>query len=277
MITETFVNACFKTLFAQSSQPKDMSTYRDILTFFDYSKKYFYEGDVPISVKIKIQLAKKTCEHMLNGGTMVEMVTSVAASEKYKQHLDLVNMFQEESFSETDMAQWQRTIQKMIAFCRLNSTFQRFDKYRDIVLNGNFDTIEDVIEEWSDMVKTASSAVADYELKTRSDLVSSFNTRADGVDSILNEIRKKYSTVNVVPSGIPELDTDFLNGGFQPSRIYFLSGTSGCGKSLVLLNSAKRAAMMIPTTPFGFQFGDCAFDDSPERVFLYVTMENYVY
>jgi replicative DNA helicase len=165
----------------------------------------------------------------------------------------------------------------MIAFCRLNSTFKQFDKYREIVLDGTFDSIEDMIEEWRDLVKTASSAVADYELKTRSDLVSSFNTRSDGPDSIIREIRKKYSTVNVVPSGIPELDTEFLNGGFQPSRVHLFGGTSGSGKSVLLLNFAKRAAMTIPQSPIAFVPGECAFDDSPERIFLYVTMENFVY
>ena len=112
----------------------------------------------------------------------------------------------------------------------------------------HFDTIEDVIEEWRDIVKTASSAVADYELKTRSDLVSSFNTRTDGLDSLIREIRKKYSKANVVPSGIPELDIEFLNGGFQPSRVHLFGGTSGSGKSVLLLNFAKRAAMITPVT-----------------------------
>ena len=44
----------------------------------------------------------------------------------------------------------------------MNSTFQRFDKYREIVLDGNFDTIEEVIGEFRDIVKSASTDVADY-------------------------------------------------------------------------------------------------------------------
>ena len=115
------------------------------------------------------------------------------------------------------------------------------------------------------------------ELGTRSELVSSFNTRTDGLDSLINEIRKKYSKTNVVPSGIPELDIEFLNGGFQPSRVHFFAGTSGIGKSLLLINFAIRAAMTNTVSPlFGIPESWC-LDSSPERVFLYVTMENYVY
>jgi replicative DNA helicase len=277
MITETFLNSCYGLLFGPNHHQLDMSDYQDLLNFFDQSKKHFYEGDLAVDVLNKQQLIQKTCEHMLKGGTMVELITSVAISEKFKEHMGLINLCEEGKMGEPNHVQWQKTIQKLIAFCKLNTTFQRFDKYREIVLDGTFDTIEDVIDEWADIVKTSASAVADYELKTRSDLVSSFNTRTDGLDSLIREIRKKYSKANVVPSGIPELDIEFLNGGFQPSRVHLFGGTSGSGKSVLLLNFAKRAAMITPPSPFTIGSEIIGLDDTPERVFLYVTMENYVY
>ena len=277
MITETLLNGCCKLLFGPNNHQLDMSVYQDLLTFFDYSKKNFYGGDIAVDVLSKLQLIQKTCEHMVKGGTMVELITSVAVSEKFKDHMGLINLCQTGKMGEPDHAQWQKTIQKLIAFCKVNTTFQRFDKYREIVLDGNFDTIEDVIEEWTDIVKKSASAVADYELKTRSDLVSSFNTRTDGLDSLIREIRKKYSKTNVVPSGIPELDMEFLNGGFQPSRVHLFAGTSGIGKSVLLLNFAKRAAMITPPSPYVIGSEFFGMDDTPERVFLYITMENYVY
>ena len=277
MITETLLNGCYQLLFGPKNHQLDMSFYQDILFFFGYSTKNFHDSELPVDILSKFQLVQKTCEHMLKGGTMVELMTSLAVSEKYKDHMPLINLCQQGQMGEPDLVQWQRTIQKLIAFCKMSTTFKRFDQYREIVLDGKFDTIEDVIEEWRDIVKTASSAVADYELKTRSDLVSSFNTRTDKLDSILKEIRKKYSKANVVPSGIPELDIEFLNGGFQPSRVHLFAGTSGIGKSLLLMNFAKRAAMTNPNFPFGLAPEFFGFDDSPERIFLYITMENYVY
>lgn len=277
MITETLVNGCLQVLFSSKPRPLELSVYQDLLFFLDYSSKYFYDGDAGIAVKGKLSIIKTTCKHMLKGGTMVEMITSLAVSQKYKQHMDLIKLNQESSMGEPDLVRWQNALQKWIAFCKMNSTFQRFNKYREIVVDGNFDTIEELIEEFSDIVKTASSDVADYELGTRSDLVSSFNTRSDGLDSILSEIRKKYSKENVVPSGIPELDNEFLNGGFQPSRVHFFAGTSGIGKSLLLINFVIRAAMTNAVSPlFGMPESWC-LESSPERVFLYVTMENYVY
>ena len=125
------------------------------------------------------------------------------------------------------------------------------------------------------LIKTAASDVTDYEMKTRGDLVSSFNTSDDDCDGIIREIRKKYSKANLVPSGIPELDTGFLNGGYQPSRLYLYAGTSGVGKSLILLNQATRAAMN--KRPFGLLPGVPGLESSSEEVYLYITMENYVF
>jgi replicative DNA helicase len=117
--------------------------------------------------------------------------------------------------------------------------------------------------------------VTDYEMKTRGNLVSSFNTSDDDCDDIIREIRKKYSKANVVTSGIPDLDTGFLNGGYQPSRLYLYAGTSGVGKSLMLLNQATRAAMS--KRPIGFLPGVPGLESPPEEVYLYITMENYAY
>ena len=190
MITETFLNSCYGLLFGPRNDRLDMSDYRDLLTFFEQSKKHFYEGDLPVDVINKQQLIQKTCEHMIKGGTMVELITSISVSQKYKENISLIKLYESGQLNEPDHGQWRKTIQKLIAFCRLNTTFKQFDKYREIVRDGTFDTIDEVITEFVDIVKTASSTVADYELKTRSDLVSSFNTRSDGVDSIIREIKK---------------------------------------------------------------------------------------
>jgi len=277
MITETLVNACLQLLFSSKPSPLELSVYQDLLFFLDYSSKNFYDNDTGVAVLGKLNIIKTTCEHMMKGGTMVEMITSLAASQKYKQHMDLLNLYQKDSIDEPNLIKWQNSLQKWIAFCKMNSTFQRFNKYREILTDGNFDTIEELIEEFSDIVKTASTDVADYELGTRSDLVSSFNTRADEYDSVIKEIRKKYSKTNVVPSGVPELDSDFLNGGFQPSRVHLFAGTSGIGKSLLLINHAIRAAMSSANSQLFGLPESCILESFPERVFLYITMENYVY
>jgi hypothetical protein len=90
---------------------------------------------------------KRPASTCLKGGTMVELITSLAVSEKYKDHMPLINLCQQDRWT-NPIIQWQRTIQKLIAFCKMSTTFKQFDKYREIVLDGKFDTIEDVIEEW---------------------------------------------------------------------------------------------------------------------------------
>jgi replicative DNA helicase len=276
MITLSFLNSCYELIFSQKQRELEKSVYEDLLYFLNFAEKKVLQGDVGIIMKHEFNLLKKICELKVKDGSLSEILASIAVSEKYKQLNEYVQLRASMNLSEQEQAGRIKTIQKLVAFCKLNNTFKRFAEYKDIVMAGNFETIDDVINEWRDMVKIASSDVANYELKTRTDLVSSLNTRDDSINSLIHEIQKKYSKDNVVPSGIPELDIEFLNGGFQPSRLHMFAGTSGIGKSALLINCAMRAAMISPYDLFSFTRSGGS-DEFTERVFLYITMENYVY
>jgi len=278
MITESFLNSCFGLIFSQKARDLEESVYPDLLHFLNFVEHRILDGKVGVGMQHKYDLMKNICEHKSKGGSLTEIMVSVGLSEKYNQLMDFISVKESEIVDEKQQASMVATINKLVTFSKLNIFFKKFSEYEGIVRDGNFDMIDDVIAEWKDMVKSASSDVADYELKSRTELVSSFNTRDDGVNSIIDEIRKKYSRENVIPSGIPALDIEILNGGFQPSRVHLFGGTSGVGKSLLLLNCAIRAAMSTPISKNPFHMaGIPQLDRPPERVFLYITMENYVY
>jgi replicative DNA helicase len=279
MISETFLNNCFELIFASKRQELNESVYQDALYYLNFvEKKVLDSGDVPVSVRNKFDLLKKVCEHKSNGGSMMEIVAALMLSEKFKQHESFISCMADQQMDQSEQAGRIKTIQNLVAWCKLSNTYKRFAAYNDVVINGSFDTVEDVIDEWNDMVKSAFTDVAEFELKSRNELVSSLNTCDDSLEPIIDEIRKKYSRQNVITSGIPELDQEFLSGGFQPSRVNLFLGTSGIGKSLILLNMAIRAAMRNPQGPGVFNLTGPGFDeDTPERVFLYITMENYPY
>ena len=278
MVTETFLNECLWLIFAKKQRDLDISIYQDIHYFLDAFQNDLYKGEIPVGVTGKFYLLTRICEHQMEGGTLPGILSSIALSSKYEQYLDLIKRVSESPMDQKQQMAQVKAIQNLVAWCKLNKTFTKFSDYKEIVLNRNFETIEEVIAEWKNLVKTASADVSEYELKTRGDLVSSLNTREDSLDQILEEIRKKYSKQNVISSGIPELDNQFLNAGFQPSRVYMFGGTSGVGKSLLLLNMAIRAALQNPwenqvVNPHAFGW----LGDAPERIFLYITMENYPY
>jgi len=278
MVTERFLNDCLWLIFAEKQQELDISIHRDIHYFLDSIQNGIFKEGIPIGVQSKFELLIMICEHQIKGGALSNMLASIAISAKYKQYLDLIKRVSEIPMDQKQQMALTKTIQNLVAWCQLNKTFTKFSDYKDKVLTRNIDTIDEAITEWKDLVKTASADVSEYELKTRNELVSSLNTREDAIDQIIEEIRKKYSKQNVITSGIPELDHQFLNAGFQPSRVYMFAGTSGVGKSLLLLNMAIRAALQNPYENQILDPGSFGWNaDIPERIFLYITMENYPY
>jgi replicative DNA helicase len=280
MITETFLNECLRLIFAKKQRDLEILVYQDIRYFLDSVQNGIFKGEVPVGVKSKFGLLTTICEHQIKGGSLSEILASIAISQKYKKYLDLIERVSEPNMDQKEQMTQIRTIQNLVAWCQLNKTFKKFSDYQEIVLSRNFDTIDEVITEWKDLVKTASSDVSEYELKSRNELVSSLNTREDSLEQIIEEIRKKYSKENVITSGIAELDQEFLNAGFQPSRVYMFAGISGVGKSLLLLNMAIRASLSNPYENHLFKPYNNNIDwlgDIPKRIFLYVTMENYPY
>ena len=280
MISEHFINNLFGLLLAKKPRALEPAVFEQIsylLSF--YRLKMVENGQVPLMVRNKFDMLETICNLIQKGGTIETALVSVLNSEKFKQHADYIDVkINHESLNEKDMAARIKLIHGMVAWSKANNTFKKFMEYSETVHAGDFNSIEDVIGEWIDMVKGASKDVADYELASNTGLISSINTKAPHIDDMLAEVRKKYSAQNVVPSGIPELDRDFLSGGFQPSRLYLMGGTSGIGKSILLLNCAIRAALSkaaeYPEYCKVWYEPDMV---PPEQVFLYVTMENYVY
>jgi replicative DNA helicase len=279
MITDSFLDNCYQLIFSKKQQELDQSVYQNLLHFFDFVENEMGEShDIPLNVKAKFDLFKKVCQQLSCGKSIFDINASVMISEKFRDLIDYIDLISSQTLDKDEQERCVSTINKLMTWIKLNSTFKRFADYEEVVRDGCFDTLDEVITEYTDMVKGAASDVAEYEFNSNNGLVSTLNTREDSLDPVFDEIRKKYAKQNVITSGVPELNIDFLSGGFQPSRVYLFLGTAGIGKSLLLLNMAIRAAIKDPNENMPFKFSGSGFwDDSPERVFLYITMENYPY
>jgi replicative DNA helicase len=280
MMTEEFLSNTLRIIFAKKPRELDQKYFQDLnrLCSF-YRNEMVGNGDIPIYIQAKFDLIQKICGIILNGGSTDAAIVSLTASEKFKQFADLMYFHTTETIDDAWLAPRKKFVHDLVAWCKLNRTYAKFQEYSDMVRCASFDSVEAMISDFNDLVKNAFQDVTDYELSSRSGLTSSINTKTDSVGSLVDEIRKKFSAKNLITSGIEELDNGFLGGGFQPSRLYMFSGTSGIGKSTILLNLALRGALSgCVTDPLADPFGFERFCyQTTERVFLYVTMENYVY
>ncbi|MEN3039602.1 MAG: DnaB family ATPase, partial [Candidatus Kryptonium sp.] len=80
------------------------------------------------------------------------------------------------------------------------------------------------------------------------------------VNLIVDRLGTYGASERVYSSGFKNFDMRFLNGGFEPGRIYIFAGKPGQGKSALLLNFAYNAALK----------------ESENGAVLYITLENSV-
>jgi replicative DNA helicase len=275
MLTIQFDNICLELIFAKKERNLPLSVYQDIFYCFNFNEKVF-GYDIPIIFRNEVDLIKMASATLMSGGSVSEVIISMGASEKYRQLMDRIHMVTETTLEERVLDHHLKILGQMVALMKVNSNLPKLQGYLERVRSGNVETIEDTINEYFTLIKSSFKDVIDYETKLNLGLVRSLNTPDDNFNDILTEIRKKYSRQNVIPSGIPELDREFLFGGFQPSRLYMFGGTSGVGKSILLLNFNIRAALYNYSSPSpGLDF--LYENEKPQAVFLYITLENYVY
>ena len=62
---------------------------------------------------------------------------------------------------------------------------------------------------------------------------------SDSYENVLNSIEINCTGRNSISTGYSELDI-YMNGGFEPTRLYIYGGTSGDGKSVLLVNFLKN-------------------------------------
>lgn len=276
MLSEKFMGICFELIFAKKPIELDVRVYQDIAFCMDFFEKEGYEGEIPLFVRGKYDLLKMVSREVAKGVSLAEILASISASQKYQHSLDYLETLDKTFLSESMVYGHLKALKQMVAWMKISSNHKNWKDYFEKVSMGCIETLEETTAEYIELVKSSFNEIMEFEIKWNMGPVSSLNTPYDDCGRIVNEVRKKYSSKNVIPSGIRELDREYLFGGFQPSRVYLFGGISGVGKSILLLNLAVRGAMSgVPKELFYAHLPTVG--PELERLFLYVTLENYVY
>ena len=276
MITESFLNSCFSLLFNQNSKiKKTKALYRDVLEILDFSDtKDSYE--IPLPVKSKMEFLRKLTEMLLADKTAESVIDSVSLSEKFKQHQDFLDVKITENLKDEVFQDFIRQIRIRKKIGALFQNYDELNKVLDSIKDGSFDSIDDLVDDYEVTIKTLYTNMMESNRAVTIESAASLDLAKDDYTSVIQMITKKYEKSNKTPTGFELLDRpDYLNGGYEPSRLYVWGGGSGAGKSTMLNNSIYRGAtshqmlsvdgMISPAKP-----GEI------KNVYLYVTLENTI-
>ncbi len=276
MITESFLNTCFSLLFNNKSKiKKTQALYRDVIDILEFSaSRETYE--IPLPVQSKLDFLKKISTMLLNGKTVESVKDSISLSEKFKQYQDFLDLKTTEDLSESSFQDFLRQIRIRKKICAL---FQNYDELNDVldqIKDGSFESIDDLVEDYESTIKSLYTNMVDSNRSMAIESAASLDLVKDDYTPVIEMITKKYEKVNKTPSGFTLLDSqEYLNGGFEPSRLYIWGGGSGAGKSTMLNNSIYKSALM----PRTITVDDKESPPKPgeiKRVYIYITLENTI-
>jgi len=275
LITESFLNSCFSLLLNQQSKLKKTGAlYRDVLEILQFSDtRDTYE--IPLPVKSKLEFLRKITQMLLDGKTPESVRDSVSLSEKFKQHQDFLDLKINEEVKESVFQDYLRQVRIRKKIVALFQNYDELNHVLESIKDGSFDSIDDLVEDYEVTIKTLYTNMMESNRAVTIESAASLDLMKDDYTAVINMITKKYEKTNKTPSGFNLLDgPEYLNGGYEPSRLYVWGGGSGAGKSTLLNNSIYRAALSHQTLMI-----DGSKPPVPGKinhVYVYVTMENTI-
>lgn len=274
MITESFLNSCFKLILNKKSIVRQTKAlYRDILDILKFIENR-EKIETPIPIQTKVECLTKICQLLLEDKTIDSVLDSITFSEKFKQHRDFLDEKINEQIKDHD---FHDIVKQVRLRKKINALFKNYDQLSDVVesiRDGSFDSIDDLVDDYEVTIKTLYSNMMENNRAITIEAAASLDLIKDDFKSVKEMILKKYDRTNKTPTGFTMIDRDILFGGYEPSRLYIWGGGSGAGKSTMLnntiLNSAISNYMDVDTEIKPPVKGEI------HKVYVYITLENTI-
>lgn len=274
MITDSFLNSCFTLLLNEKSKiKKSKALYRDIINILNFSeKRETYE--IPVDIAGKLDCLKKIAQMLLNDKTLNSIRDSISLSEKFKEHIGLLDLKSTEDVSEAAVQDYVRQVRIRKKISALFTNYDELNNVLESIKDGSFDSIDDLVEDYEITIKKLYSNMMEAQRSVTIEAAASLDLVDDSYDHVIEMIKKKYERGSKTPTGFTLLDNKIMVGGYEPSRLYIWGGGSGAGKSTMLNNTIIKSATIDPISNT-----DIAQNYKPgeiNRVYIYITMENTI-
>lgn len=139
--------------------------------------------------------------------------------------------------------------------------------------SGIYEDEEEANQDWQKMIANLHLSSMEINKEESVEQIASLDLRNDSFDTIMEKLRSSSDRSDSVKTGFPFLNEILPSGGFEPTRLYLIGGTSGVGKSTMLanllanavLNSTHKSDEKIPT--FLYITAENLLDESLERLY----------
>lgn len=259
MLSEQFINLCCVILF--TNNPKFN---RDIFLDISNILNFYKEDQIPLSFKAKLNLCKTILKLKLQDRDNNRIIDDIVATNQFKELESFLVSLPERTIEDSKIDDVINQIKEKKRYTFILKDIPQIENFVKQFNTNSFSDLTEALKNWDLVINQAFLKILEEKRGDSYSKISNIDLNIDSFDTVLEQIEVSYSGKNAISTGYRELD-GYMNGGFEPSRLYIFGGSSGDGKSVLLMNFLKNGVESPNSS-----------DEGHKRIFIYFTLENLI-
>lgn len=224
----------------------------------------YYKNEIDIDQKNKINLLYFIINKRLKNEPIDSILDEILSNEKFEDLKSFIDQIQKKELTKSEKEKVLNKINQKKKLIEIFKSYPEFNKFREDFENNNFNDSEELIKSYEKVINRLYKDIVQNRRNEDHQKNETLDLLDDDYENVINEIEKSYKPGNLLSSGYEFLDNTLL-GGFQEKRIYIFAGSSGDGKSTLMINLMKN-------------FINQKFEKNKdtENVIFYFTFENQI-
>lgn len=267
MLSEHFVDICIKLCCSVSPEIKQ---HKDLFSNIKYVTDWYYrevpEDNRPIEFRDKTDLLKWLATYRCNGGTNdISVINSKLSEGRLKDFSDIL-MEMKQDISDTEFDESFKLVLNRRKLCEVVKGKSQLQQLLSDIDSCSLIDDEEVLEKWEKQLERAHDSLMQIKKIEMTSSTSSLDLINDDYGQMFQQIMQTVDESNILQTGFSYLKNKLVCGGFENRRLYLIGGSSGVGKSALLINLICNA----------IKDRTHVRKDSKPVTYLYITAENLI-
>jgi len=273
MLSETFVNRMISAVLIKHSnklyEKEIVNSIRNITNKYSEINK---EEETSKKISSKIDLLKYLVKYRYankDKDFSIEELKSELHISKYSIHSNLIDDLCTMEFADYDIKELLEKLNKKERVLSALTNSKEIKQYLNDFETENFDDETHMIDKFESLISNVNMNIIELKKHESIKEVESLDLSGDNYDFVLNKIRESYNTQDVLHVGLKDFEKNLTSGGLENGRLYLIAGTSGVGKSMMMLNWVINNIKYREVSSINL--------NKKKEVHLYITAENLIH
>jgi len=228
------------------------------------------DGNVPVDLLNKFHCLIAIIDRIFDGHSITSAASNVISTPLYKDtgEASFVELMMNEATPDDELQGIIKTIESKSKSDCISESMPKLESLFNKLKEGTYNSTDEGYDIFQDLVGDLHSSVRtikNIEAMASESVICIGDGNVEDTTKVLKRFRDKYDRSRKIPTGFHYIDDVVMRGGFDKNRLYIIGGSSGSGKSTMLLNFALNGAK------WQYYIGDLK---RKKKIFLYITLEN---